>query len=225
MRAGFVGASLFLLATHGQGEPPKSPEKSAEKATDGWRSLFDGKSLGAWKSTEFVHGGVVDVHEGALRLGKGDPMTGVVYKGPPLPKIDYEIAWEAKRTEGDDFFCALTFPVNDSPCSIVVAGWGGNVTGLSSLNGSNASENATTTYVKIENDKWRKFRLKVTATKIEAWVDEEQVVDVDPSEYELSIRIEMERCKPFGFASYRSTGLIKNIRIRDLKARADKKES
>jgi len=208
----FVVVSVILLAAAVE-DPPKP--KGAD-AKDGWKSLFDGKSLGDWKSTEFVHGGKVDVADGSIRIGGGEPMTGIVYKGPKLPTNDYEIAWEAKRTDGRDFFAALTFPVKESPCTFVVAGWGGNVTGLSSLNGADASENATTTSVKIENDRWYKMRVRTTEKKIEAWVDDEKVVEIDPTEYSFSVRIEVDRCRPFGFASYRSTGLVRNIRFRSL---------
>jgi len=195
-------------------EKKKSP---APPDKDGWKSLFDGKSLGDWKSTEFVNGGKVEVADGAIRLGAGEPMTGLVYKGPKLPTNDYEISWEARRVEGRDFFCLLTFPVGDEPCSFVVAGWGGSVSGLSSLNGADASENSTTSFVKIENGTWYKFRLRTTAKRIEAWVGDEKVVDVDPEEFSFSVRIENDRCRPFGFASYRSVGMIKNIRFRSLK--------
>jgi hypothetical protein len=204
----FLAISPAILVAD---EPPKT--KPAE-SKDGWKSLFDGKTLGAWKSTEFVNGGKVDVDDGAIRVGAGQPMTGIVYKGPKLPDDNYEIAWEAKRTDGRDFFCALTFPVKDAPCTFVVAGWGGNVTGLSSLNGADASENATTCSVKIENDKWYKMRVRTTPKRIECWVDEEKVIEIDPSEYSFSVRIEVDRCRPFGFASYRSTGRIRNIRLR-----------
>jgi hypothetical protein len=219
MRGILFAALIVVPAVHGKDPPKVKPPE----VKDGWTILFDGKNLGHWKSTEFVNGGAVDVKDGSLRIAAGQPMTGVVYKGPKLPSIDYEFSWEAKRTEGHDFFCALTFPVKESPCSFVVAGWGGNVSGLSSLNGADASENPTTTSVKIENDRWYKMRVRTTEKKIEAWVDDEKVVEIDPSEFEFSVRIEVDRCRPFGFASYRSTGLIRNIRIKSLAGESAKK--
>jgi hypothetical protein len=214
----FFAISAVVMAD----EPPKS-KPPAKK--DEWKALFDGKSLGDWKSTEFVNGGKVEVKDGCLVVGAGEPMTGVVYKGPKPPTIDYEIAWEAKRTSGSDFFCALTFPVQDDPLTFVVAGWGGNVTGLSSLNGADASENSTATSLKIENDRWYKMKLRVTAKRIEAWVDDEKLVEIDPSEYTLSVRIEVHVCRPFGFASYRSTGMIRNIKLRSLTGSSGKTPS
>jgi hypothetical protein len=216
-------AVLAVSLAPATADEPKKPKPPDDKA--GWKSLFDGKSLGHWKSTEFVNGGKVEVAEGAIRLGAGQPMTGIVYKGPKLPNDDYEISWEAKRTEGKDFFSLLTFPVGDEPCSFVVGGWGGNVSGLSSLNGADASENGTNCFIKIENDKWYKFRLKTTSKRIEAWVGDEKVVDVAREEFTFSVRIENDRCRPFGFASYRSAGMIRDVKIRDLKAPAPAEKS
>ena len=217
---GILLTALIVVAAVPAEDPPKVKPLPTK---DGWTILFDGKNLEPWKSTGFVNGGAVDVKDGALRIAAGQPMTGVVFKGPKLPTIDYEISWEAKRTEGQDFFCALTFPVKDSSCTFVVAGWGGNVSGLSSLNGADASENPTTTSVKIENDRWYKMRVRTTEKKIEAWVDDEKIVEIDPSEYSFSVRIEVDRCRPFGFASYRSTGLIRNIRLKSLAVDAAKR--
>jgi hypothetical protein len=67
------------------------------------------------------------------------------------------------------------------------------------------------------------MRLRTTEKKIEAWVDDEKVVEIDPTEYSLSVRIEVDRCRPFGFASYRSTGLIRNIRLKSLATRSKTK--
>lgn len=219
MRSTLIAMLVFVPALHGE-DPPKA---KAPEVKDGWMILFDGKNLEPWKSTGFVNGGTVDVKDGAIRIGAGQPMTGIVYKGAKLPTNDYEISWEAKRADGRDFFCALTFPVKESPCSFVVSGWGGNVSGLSSLNGADASENPTTTSVKIENDKWYKMRVRTTEKKIEAWVDDERVVEIDPTEFVFSVRIEVDRCRPFGFASYRSTGLIRKIRLKNLATETAKK--
>ena len=86
---------------------------------------------------------------------------------------------EGKRVDGRDFFCTTTFPVGDSFCSLVVGGWGGMVTGISSINGADASENETTGSMEFKNDKWYKVRIRVTEKKIEAWIGDEKVVDVE----------------------------------------------
>ena len=48
-----------------------------------------------------------------------------------IPKINYEVALDAMRVSGSDFFCGLTVPVNDSFCSLIVGGWGGGLGGVS----------------------------------------------------------------------------------------------
>ena len=58
-------------------------------------------------------------------------MTGITWTNE-VPTNNYEISLEAMRVEGSDFFCALTFPVGNDPCSFIVGGWGGGVVGLSS---------------------------------------------------------------------------------------------
>jgi hypothetical protein len=53
----------------------------------------------------------------------------------------------------------------------------------------------------------------VTADTIQAWIDNEIVVDFTIGDCFLSIRPEVELSKPFGIASWRTTAAIKNIRI------------
>ena len=110
-------------------EPTKEPPS---------KSLFDGKSLKGWKKTQFGGEGKVEVKDGRIVLHSGGPMTGITWT-EDFPKIDYEISLEAMRVDGSDFFCGLTFPVGDKPCSFIVGGWGGGVVGLSSIDGSDAS--------------------------------------------------------------------------------------
>jgi hypothetical protein len=202
---------LFVLALPGIDEPPTS-----EKITSKAKSLFDGKTLKGWKKTDFYKPGEVTIKDGCIRLAEGSPMTGVTWAGEKLPKVNYELSWEAMRESGNDFFCGVTFPVKDAPCSLIVAGWSGNITGLSSINGADASENETQRYVKIENNKWYKFRVRVDGQKLSAWIHDEQIVDFDYSDASLSVRIEVEASRPLGFASFRSVGLIRNIELKEL---------
>ena len=190
--------------------------KSAAKPIEG-KLLFDGKTLTNWKQCKFRGDGKVEVKEGALSIGTGGPMNGIVWDGAALPKVNYEVTWEARRVEGQDFFCALTFPVQDSPCTLVLGGWGGMMVGLSSLDGSDASENETSQQIAFEQNHWYKMRLRVTEEKIQAWLDEKALVDVDYQNRRVSIRIEVEPCRPFGISTYRTTGEIRELRLRDVK--------
>jgi hypothetical protein len=180
---------------------------------------FDGKTLKGWKVLEkidFVDHGKVEVEDGEMVLGIGSPMTGIKWDGAPLPKVNYEVTLEARRKEGSDFFCGMTFPVKKSHCSLILGGWGGSLTGLSSLDGFDASENDTTNVVEFEENKWYKIRLRVTNAKIEAWVDDEQIVDCEIVNRQVSLRWEMEQMPPFGFATYMTKGGLRKIVIRQL---------
>src|SRR4249920_3923355 len=118
-----------------------------EPKTGGWQPLFDGKSLEGWKVTDFGGEGEVSVDNGQIVMRMGQPMTGVTWKDTgKIPTDNYEVTLQAMKRKGDDFFCCLTFPIRDTHASFVVGGWAGTVVGLSSINGSDASENETTQY-------------------------------------------------------------------------------
>jgi hypothetical protein len=153
----------------------------------------------------------------------GGPMTGVTYK-LPFPKMAYEVRCEAKRADGNDFFCGMTFPVADSHCSLIVGGWGGAIVGLSSINEHDASENDTTKYMKFDNDRWYKFRVRVTPDRIQAWIDDERVIDADIAGCKISTRVEVDLNKPFGFASYQTKAVLRNIEVREMTASETEKE-
>ena len=119
--------------------------------------------------------------------------------------------------EGSDFFCALTFPVGASFCTFVVGGWGGAVVGISSVNSDDASENETSRTMKFEKGRWYKIRVKVTKEKIEAWIDDAQMVNLELDGKRITMRPgEIELSKPFGIATYRTRGAMRDIRLRKL---------
>ncbi len=189
-------------------------DKGGAKA--GWTSLFDGQTLKGWKSTEFGGEGTVEVKDGAIVLGVGNDLTGVNYERP-VPNTNYEVSLEAKRVDGSDFFCGLTFPVKKDPCSLIIGGWGGGVCGLSSIDGLDASENSTTKYRDFDNGRWYTIRLRVTDARIEAWIDNKQIVNQALADKKISIRSEVDASRPFGIASYRTLAALRNIRLRELK--------
>lgn len=200
-----------------------APQKAASAKPSGgtesakaveWKNLFDGRTLTGWKVTDFAGRGEVNVKDGRIILETGS-MTGVTWTND-LPRMNYEISLDAMRVEGSDFFCGLTFPVGKDPCSLIVGGWGGGVVGLSSLDGADAANNETTKYMMFESGKWYQIRLRVTPTKIEAWIDAEKVVDATTTDRTLSIRIEVEESKPLGIASWSTTAALRNIKLRRL---------
>ena len=207
---------LFLLAAIISGYNCRARDQSQLKSeitqVQDSSYLFDGKTLDGWEITDFGTQGPVSVSGGKIIIGMGDGCSGITWKRD-FPTVDYEVTLEAMRVDGHDFFCGMTFPVGKNPCTLIVGGWGGMVVGLSSIDGMDASENETMTLKQFENDRWYRIRLRVTAETIQAWIDNEIVVDFTIGDCFLSIRPEVELSKPFGIASWRTTAAIKNIRI------------
>jgi hypothetical protein len=215
-----LGCARPRAAAPPPGVSPPAPPPAPEPATAprAWRSLFDGKDLAPWVATSFGGEGLVRLDGGKIVLHRGDPLTGVHWgsAGGPLPKVDYEVALEAMKVDGGDFFCCLTFPVAASWCSFVVGGWGGGVVGLSSLDGLDASENETSRLMSFDRHRWYRIRVSVLGGAIAAWIDEDKVVDVPTRGRTISLRPEVEPCRPLGVASYRTTAALRSLKLRQL---------
>ncbi|QDU97441.1 3-keto-disaccharide hydrolase [Lignipirellula cremea] len=189
-----------------------------EKAENGWRPLFDGKSLTGWKSANFGGEGEVRAADGQIELDAGNTLTGVTWQ-KEFPKTNYEIRLEAMQVDGNDFFCGLTFPVADSHCSFIVAGWGGSVVGLSNIDGMDASDNQTTRYQSFKQKQWYKIRVRVAPTLIEAWIDDKQVVKQDITGRKITIRPEVELSRPLGISAWQTKAFLRKIEYRELPAK------
>jgi len=190
-------------------------------AEKGATSLFDGQTLGKWEITKFGGEGDIEVKDGNLVIGAGNSLSGVNWTGE-YPKMNYEISLDAMRVDGSDFFCGLTFPVGEDSCSFICGGWGGGVVGLSSLDGSDASENETTGYEEFKSGQWYKIRVRVTDGKIEAWIDDKQRVDVDTEGKRIGVRIEVDISRPLGIATYNTTAALRDIKIKSVDGPAGK---
>jgi len=180
--------------------------------------LFDGKGLEGWKKTGFFKAAEAEikVEDGAIVLPVGKPMAGVTSTRGDLPRLDYELSYEARRISGDDFFAAATFPVGPSHLTLVNGGWGGSVTGLSSLNGADASENETNRFVKYRPGTWYRFRVRVTARVVRAWLDDKELCAVDYEGLQVGTRVESRPSQPLGFATYWSSGAVRKVEVRPL---------
>jgi hypothetical protein len=208
----FLALALLLLAgaVSGQGQ-----EKPSKKEPSPWRRLFDGQSLNGWKITNFGGEGEVSVDDEKLILDFGSSLTGVTFTGE-FPKTNYEVRLEAMRVDGRDFFCGMTFPVSEAYCSLIVGGWGGAVVGLSSIDGKDASENETTKFMKFDNQRWYAFRLRVTPQRIQAWIDEQPIIDQDIEGRKISTRSEVVLSQPLGFAAWETKAALRKIEVRRL---------
>src|SRR5262245_49132833 len=212
----FVLATLIVLLLTRQlaAQPPAA--KATDKDKDGWKKLFDGKSLEGWKPSDFFGSGKVHVKDGAIVMETGSSMTGITYAGKDFPRIDYEVTFEAKKIAGRDFFCTSTFPVGEDYCSFVVGGWGGTTVGLSSIDSEDASSNETSKSKEFKRDQWYRVRLRISKPKIEAWIDDEKMVDLETADRRISIRLECRPSRPFGLCTWETSGAVRDLRVRQL---------
>jgi len=212
-----VALFLFLLAC--------SSGKKSEKATPeavpvqdipvGARALFDGQSLDGWDITNFGTQGPVRVSSGKIIINMGDGCSGITFRDS-FPRVNYEVGLEARKTAGNDFFCGLTFPVNEAYCSLVIGGWGGPVVGLSTIDGRDASENETRSLMNFEPNVWYAIRLTVSDSTIVASIDKQDVVRFNYTHREIDIRPEVSLSKPFGLCTWMTTAEIRNFWMREL---------
>lgn len=220
-----LAAAEDLPAVETQPPAQEAPEQAAvdkPAATDctsiEWTSLFDGTTLGDWKSTEFGGEGEVAVEEGEIVLHRGAELTGIRWAGAELPKINYEVRLKARKIEGSDFFCGIVFPVADKSCIFVVGGWGGGVVGLSSVDGLYASDNETGSYQSFLKGQWYDIRLQVTEHRIRAWIDEKRLVNLKTAGRKIALHPSVQVSKPFGVCAFVTDAGLKGLEYRTLSA-------
>ena len=176
--------------------------------------MFDGEHLTGWRATPFAGHGEVHCQSGVIVLGMGDPFTGINWTNE-FPTMNYEVALDAMRLMGSDFFCGLTVPVGTNFCSLIVGGWGGSLVGLSSLNGMDASENETTKFSSFDTGRWYRIRLRVTDKKIQVWIDQDKLVDVETEGQRISVRPgDIELSEPLGIAAWETSAALREIKFR-----------
>ena len=205
--AGGRGAETLQEAANGPSLPLEG---------EGWKPLFDGTSFAGWRETEFAGRGEIEIISGLIVLNMGNPFTGISWTNE-FPKMNYEIALDAMRIGGSDFFCGLTIPVGNNFCSWIVGGWGGSLVGISSIDSMDASENETTRFVNFERDRWYRLRLRVTEDRIQAWVDQEKLIDVATTGKRISVRPgDIELSTPVGLSAWQTTAVYRNIKLRPI---------
>lgn len=182
------------------------------------QQLFDGESFGGWApfvKSQYDTGGPVELKGGAITLSAGRPYSAVLWSGG-FPRTNYEIELSAMKTDGNDIFCGLLFPVGTNYCSMILGGWGNSIVGLSCVDYMTAADNSTATMKAFNADEWYDVRLKVTDEKIEAWVNEEQLIDLELFEKRISPYFGLEIFAPFGIFTFETAGMVKDIFIRRL---------
>jgi len=213
MRAFFLILATCLAAGCAAGPSTGSRQAPADE-----RVLLDATSPVSWRvpgEGAFRGHGEVRFADGEVRLGPGKPLTGLVWTGE-FPRSDYEVQVQARRIVGGDFFCGMTFPVGPSHCTWIVGGWGGQVVGLSNVDGQSAAENATTRRMPFETGRWYRFRLRVTGDRIACFIDGERVIDQPRAGHAFNIWPQQEPCRPFGIAAYLTGSAVRSVTLRRL---------
>jgi hypothetical protein len=188
----------------------------ADDSNVAWRTLDFVEAKDGWQVSQFGGRGPVEfVGDGLVKIGRGDPLSGVHYKGE-IPRDDFELELEARRVEGIDFFCGLTFPVGDQRCSLIVGGWAGTVVGLSNVDDEDAAHNETQRIETFENGQWYRIRIRVSKDRIAAWIDDRLMVDQPRGEHRFDVRPEVLPSLPLGLAVFASRGEARSLRIRSL---------
>lgn len=208
----FLYSLLLFIGCQGIKQTASSPRNSVEIV------LFDGKDLDDWEITDFAGKGEIFIDENeSLVLEMGAELSGLHWKGQDLPKSNYEISLQAKRTMGSDFFCGLTFPYLESHATLVLGGWGGSLIGISSLDDFDASENETGDAYIFEDQQWYDIKLRVTDEEFTVWIDKESVIDCEVVGRKVSMRSgEIEMSVPLGITTFATTGKFKNISLKKI---------
>jgi hypothetical protein len=203
-------AAAALIGCAGRGNPADDPS---------WRPLFDGATLAGWSVVSGAAGGPVDVADGRIVLGRGEPMT-LIALAPPaagaFPRDGFEIELVAARVLGDDFFVGLTFPAGDGALTLILGGWGGSLCGLSCLDGEDAASNETKSFRRFERGRDYRVAVRVLHGRVTATVDGAVVADVDTRRRHCSLRREVEPCGPLGLATYQTVARITELRWRPI---------
>jgi hypothetical protein len=187
-------------------------------AAQEWQPLFDGKTLAGWKASDFFGAGKVTVDKGVITIGTGI-LTGITWaqEKTPFPAEGYEVRVEAARLKGHDFFAGITFPVGDSHCTWINGGWGGEVVGLSSIDGADASQNETTSGRRFETGVYYTFRLRVTPQTVTGWIGDEEIFSVRLAGKWIALREgDIDKSIPFGIATYDTVAGVRKIEWRPL---------
>ena len=175
-----------------------------------------------WQPASIPDTGSFSITANEITLPAGKPMSGMRFEGwasEHLPVTDYEITLEARRVEGRDFFAALTFPVRslDTCATLVLGGWGGDLVGISSIDGQDASENSTRSSQRFTNGQWYRVRLRITDDDLMAWLDDRLIINTSLKGRKISLRMgDIEACAPFGLATYATTGQVRKLMLRRL---------
>lgn len=213
MRAFVILAIFFITSCGPTPEPVTVPME--------W-TLTDASQGPGWQQSGIPDEGRISVKDGELSLSPGQPMTGAKFApwtAAGLPETNYRISYEAMRVEGRDIFGMCTFPVgsHQSHATFVIGGWGGTVTGISSIDFLDASENQTRVEQVFESNRWYRVRIEVRPEDLRVWINDRPVVNASIKGKKITLRQgDIDHCLPFGFATWNTAGKIRKVLIQRL---------
>jgi hypothetical protein len=211
-----ISAGLFCGCGRKNAAPvSQAANATVKKSADDW-VVMETLAPGKWVAIDGAAEVAWDDEKRVLKIGVGTDLNGVRWTGP-RPSVPYVVELEARRMSGGDFFCGLTFPVRSGKdsVSLIVGGWGGNLVGISSIDVMDASENSTGSQHVFEDQRWYRIRVQVENERLQAWIDDKQVVDAHTEEQKLSLRPgPIEDCAPFGLATWLTSAELRGVRWR-----------
>ena len=209
--------------TSGPSAPPKpaGPPQIDTLAPGARAVLFNGKDLEGWHVIKddiyFDKPGKVEVADGTMILGAGQQLTGVQWKGKML-KGNYRITLQARRLEGEDFFCGLTFPAGGGHVSLIFGGWGGSIVGLSNVDDMSAVDNSTTRSIQFKKGTWYDIEAEVSDKTIVVALDDKVIIEQDLKDHRFEVWPQQEPARPLGITTYDTKGAIRDVVVTRLEA-------
>ena len=119
-------AACLCMVQGAQAQDESKPATPVAEAKE-WTPLFNGKDLTGWKVTNFGGEGPASFEDGHVVITQGVDLSGITSTRTDLPRMNYEVEFEAQRALGNDFFAGFTFPVGKSSITLICGGWGGGV--------------------------------------------------------------------------------------------------
>lgn len=180
-------------------------------------NLFNGKDLTGWKVADMMQSGTVSVlKDGSVECSPGNPMTAIAYTNEPL-RMNYELSLQAVRVKGSDFFAALTIPIEQHYCTVIIGGWGGSLCGISSVDHMDAADNQWSQGVNLENKRWYTLRVRVTPGVLQVFLDETlyatRIEFKEASRFSLRANSDIDKTKPLGLATYHTLARWRNFTV------------
>jgi hypothetical protein len=186
---------------------PEPPETVAPSPRDVVRAEIPH----GFMETAFGGEGLASIEPNRILLEPGVPLSGVTWTGAP-PEAPYTLEVEFTKRYGNDFPCALTFPIAGSHLTLVLGGWGGTVCGLSSLDGLDASRNETRFVRAFPPGVRTEVRVDVQGARVRAVLDGVEVVRIDLAGRSLGVREELSLSRPLGIAAFATAVEVHSVR-------------